>query len=172
MSELEMVKNKVRREHYLNEAKDLLASARRSEWFAHQDIQEMRKIVNTAGISFSELGTTEEELADLERESCRVIARSFLNRSKEKPEDVDESFGMVKDYLKKGGLTMEDISDRGFNIRALRRILVLARKQPSGAAEYVKAIKYGLEKHQLNLADIGTDDEEIGHLLATATGPR
>ncbi|MFZ3054461.1 MAG: hypothetical protein WA091_00555 [Minisyncoccales bacterium] len=163
--QLEVMRKKLQRDNDLEKAKNLLADIREREWHADYSIKTLREVVSTTSITFADIGTDEEDIFGFEREACRDTARRFLDKGKESPDNLN----MVRSYLKKGKLTMDDISDKAFNVRTLKRIIKMARKQPF--ADYLSAIRYGLKEFNLELADIGISEKEIEQLFSATISP-
>ena len=160
----EIVNQSYQRQTLLDDAKHHLVMARANVRFAEHHIVQTRINMSQSGLSFSEVGTTQKEMRDLESESRAINAVDCINHGREKR--CIDSFDFGIGLLKKSGLTRYDVSPRARRIKEAREMLASIENDPRFAANDIKELRAFLKRHNLNLSDIDVDEEMIEEILA------
>ncbi|MDD3066775.1 MAG: hypothetical protein PHO48_03010 [Candidatus Gracilibacteria bacterium] len=96
-------------EGYRSNAISSLERARHSVEGASIDAYLVRAFLKRGGFTFADIGTDEEELNKLEKQSYKLKAISSLERARHSVEGASIDAYLVRAFLKRGGFTFADI---------------------------------------------------------------
>ncbi len=137
----------------------------------------VREYAEKANVTLEELGTTEEELREIEKRSHIYLAKFFLNVSRKNSvsQSVEVEVSSVKEDAKKGGITLEELgtTDEELNnlthqgyINEAKSLLITVREyveiQP--VILEISLIKENAGKAGMTLEEMGTSEEELKKL--------
>ncbi len=159
---------------FKRDAMVFLEALRHGSYLYEKTIVYLRIAMKGGNFTLETLGSSEEELERLRVKGCKTAALLYLGELRSPILSHNrESEAMMREELKKGGLTLEDIGMNEKQVAALlnsshtrskreaEKVLRLLRSGTTHADDYVDYLLGELSRGNLMLDDIGTTREEI-----------
>ncbi|MBP7006010.1 hypothetical protein KBB27_02730 [Patescibacteria group bacterium] len=158
---------------HLERAQALLASLRRGAEQYALLMRSFRAEVRDGGLSLADLGTSEEELKELELLGLKTAALGRLEFLRKGTTHYEDFLRYLREEAEKAGLSLVDL---GTDEEELKRLRVLGCK--TTALGWLQHLRKGIEQHEaffeyfrqevekggLSLTDLGTSEEELEKL--------
>lgn len=136
-------------------------------------IASLHDIVARNGLTLSDIGTSKEELEELEVIGCRTSALKWLGHLRKGYDDWKSLISSISRVLAIGGLTFADIGTNEKELEDLKvlgcrtkavQLLGYLRQGSECWSLFTNAMRKSLKAGELDLASIGTSEKEIKEL--------
>ncbi|HJO89851.1 MAG: hypothetical protein QGH85_01025 [Candidatus Pacebacteria bacterium] len=92
---------------------------RKYPYARHFQIESLRKNLERGGLSLTDIGTSKKELEELFIEGCKLRAQRYIRWIREKPSQYPTWIKRLRERLKEGDLSLDDIGTSEEELRSL-----------------------------------------------------